>query len=62
MTIKNYWKSGDYETAAYVVGMKIFCDDPDALITCKIYVNGKLRKQVDGNSYVAAGYEVKKRN
>lgn len=49
LTIKNHWR-GDYWTMGYYALITVKCNDPDAMIEVKIYVNGALKGHRYGNN------------
>lgn len=59
LIIKDSWE-GMYITKNYVVQLEADCKDEKVLMTCEIYVNGKLRSRKDGNSSVMLEVVVKK--
>lgn len=58
LTIKDYWR-GEYRTMAYYASILAECDDPDAMIEVKIFVNGTLKGHRYGNRIVEFGVKVK---
>lgn len=58
LTIKDKWE-GEYVTKQYGAQLTAICDDNTVLITTEIYVNGKLKKRKEGNSYVMLGVDLK---
>ncbi len=50
---------GNYEKAVLkdtdIVGLEARCDNPEALITLEVFVNGKSRKKVSGNRWLTTG-------
>ncbi|MUP36832.1 hypothetical protein [Labilibaculum euxinus] len=51
LIIKDSWE-GEYVTKKSLVQFEARCKDENVLITCEIYVNGKLRLKREGNAYV----------
>lgn len=51
LIIKDSWE-GEYVTKKSVVQLEAKCKDKRVLMTCEIYVNGKLRLKKEANSYV----------
>ena len=58
LTIKDYWR-GEYRTMGYSAIISVDCDDPDALIEVKIYVNGTLKGHRYGNKSFDYGVKIK---
>ena len=56
--IKDYWE-GETVTKNAVVQICATCKDKTVLMTCEIYVNGKLKVRAEGNSYVLREYRIK---
>ncbi|WP_241276336.1 hypothetical protein [Belliella calami] len=49
--IKDYW---EYQSIGIIGGtaqIEARCDDQNVLITCEIYINGKLKSKMDGNGF-----------
>lgn len=57
-TIKNYYEETS-KTKHSSVGLSAHCDDPNALITLEIYVDGKLRVRSSDNRYVEVAAKLK---
>jgi hypothetical protein len=58
LIIKDNWEEV-YITKEYGAHLTATCDDSSVLITAEIYVNGKLKKKCEGNSYVMLGVDLK---
>lgn len=50
----NYDKTFELEGEGF--GIDARCKDGNTLITIKVWVNGKLKKNVSGNKFVTSGY------
>lgn len=51
LIVKENWER-TIRTKNQYVGMDVTCEDPYTLLTCEIYVNGKLRRRKQGNRRV----------
>jgi hypothetical protein len=58
LIIKDYWER-DYVTKQWVVELSATCEVETVLISCEIYVNGKLKERNDGNNHVRVSVRVK---
>lgn len=55
ITIKDYWEY--HRTGSRGEGtaqVDAYCDDLTVLITCEIYLNGKLKSKMNGNGFATA--------
>ena len=43
------------KTDAVLVVLDARCDDPNTLVTLEVHVDGKLKKQVSGNTWITTG-------
>ncbi len=50
---KSYESS--FKTGPTVFGIEARCDDGTTLITIRVWVNGKLKREVSGNKYLTTG-------
>ena len=50
---KSYESS--FKTGPTVFGIEASCDDETTLITIRVWVNGKLKREVSGNKYLTTG-------
>lgn len=50
---KSYESS--FKTGPTVFGIEARCDDETTLITIRVWVNGKLKREVSGNKYLTTG-------
>lgn len=50
---KSYESS--FKTGPTVFGIEAHCDDETTLITIRVWVNGKLKREVSGNKYLTTG-------
>ena len=58
LTIKNYWR-GEYRTMGYYALISVKCEDPNAMIEVKIYINGTLKGHRYGNSSFQLAVQIK---
>lgn len=58
LVIKDKWEKTE-RTKDYSIQLIAKCQDRNTLITGEIYVNGKLKKRSEANSYLAMGLRLK---
>lgn len=58
LTIKDKW-TGEFVTKEYVASVYVECKNPDVLIKSRIYVNGKLKTEKEGNEQFLLSYRLK---
>lgn len=58
INVSSGWR-GEVTSNSYSAPMTMQCDDPYVLMTGRIYVNGKLREERSGTSYVQVSCKLK---
>jgi hypothetical protein len=54
VTIKDYWEYHHIGSTGETAQVDARCDDLTVLITCEIYLNGKLKSKMNGNGFATA--------